>query len=74
MHANGFVTIFRNADIHIIPGKLSKIHLHAWLFSNPHGKDFCLHVLHVGINQRTLMLFSKFNWYCHLCRSGLQEI
>ena len=28
----------RNADIHIIPGKLSKIHLHAWLFSNLCGK------------------------------------
>ena len=28
----------RNADIHIIPGKLSKINVHAWLFSNPRGK------------------------------------
>ena len=28
----------RNADIHIIPGKLSKIYLYAWLFSNPRGK------------------------------------
>ena len=26
----------RIADIHSIPGKLSKIHFHIWLFSNPH--------------------------------------
>ena len=32
----------RNADIHIVPGKLGKIYLHAWLFSNPRGKVFCL--------------------------------
>ena len=38
MHANGFLTIFQDADIRIIPGKLSKIHLRAWLFSNPLGK------------------------------------
>ena len=33
-----FWHFFRNADIHIIPGKLSNNHLHAWLFSNPYGK------------------------------------
>ena len=38
MHANGFLTIFSNADISVIPGKFSKIHFHAWLFSNPGGK------------------------------------
>ena len=35
MHANGLLTIFRNAYICIIPGKLSDNRLHAWLFSNP---------------------------------------
>ena len=29
----------RNADIFVIPRKLSEIYLHAWLFSNPQGKD-----------------------------------
>ena len=28
----------RNADICVIPGKLSEIHLHAWVFSHPRGK------------------------------------
>ena len=37
-HANGFPTIFQEFDIGVIPGKLSKIHLHAWLFSYPRGK------------------------------------
>ena len=33
-----FWQFYRNADIHIIPGKLSKTHLTAWLFSSPSGK------------------------------------
>ena len=32
----------RNADTHIIPGKMSKIHLHAWLFSNSREKSLFL--------------------------------
>ena len=28
----------RNADICVIPGKLSENHLNAWLFSNPRGQ------------------------------------
>ena len=33
-----FLQLSRNADICVIPGKLSEIHLHAWWFSNPQGK------------------------------------
>ena len=32
-----FSQLPRNADICIIPGKVSKIHLHAWFFFNPLG-------------------------------------
>ena len=38
MHANGILTISRNNTYVSVPGKLSDIHLHAWLFSNPRGK------------------------------------
>ena len=38
MHANGFLTLSRNNTFVSIPRKLSEVHLHAWLFSNPCGK------------------------------------
>ena len=37
MHANGFRTIFQEKYICKHPGKLSEVHLHAWLFFNPCG-------------------------------------
>ena len=38
MHANIFWQFSRNADICVIPWKLSDIHLHAWLFSKSQWK------------------------------------
>ena len=34
----GFIQFSRNNKYVSIPGKLSEIHLHAWLLSNPCGK------------------------------------
>ena len=39
MHANGCLAIFQELYIYVsIPEKLSEVHLHAWLFTNPCGK------------------------------------
>ena len=38
MHVNRFFDNFPGMLTCTIPGVVSKIHLHAWLFSNPHEK------------------------------------
>ena len=42
-----FWQVSRNADICVIPGKLSAIHLHIWLFSHPQGKVLFIVVVRI---------------------------
>ena len=72
MHANGFLTIFKNADICVIPGKLAEIHLHEWLFSNPQGKVLTNVEISCSPDLRVqpIYYFHHYNFFFIKCWAG----
>ena len=56
-----FLQFSRNNTCVWIPGKLSELHLHAWLFSNPHGK--VLIIVGISWSQNLRMQPKKNNFW-----------
>ena len=56
----------KNADRRIIPGKLSKIYLHAWLFSNPCGKVLFLLKSYHGLENNHACKWASDNLHAWL--------
>ena len=60
MHANGFMLFSRNNTYVGIPGRLSEIHLHACLFSNPQGKVLIIVGISCSLDLRVQLIQQRW--------------